>query len=202
MPDVYDLFVQYVAGLVEAGDSSAVIELFESSGVSRAESDPVVWNFAGLAYWNDGKAERAKECFAKSMELDPKYAVPYNSLGTVLAFEFKGDGSRETYNRAAAAFARAIDLDPAYAAAYHGLGVVHFQAKVYDKAIAAFKRALDLGIGLDETRYFLGISHFVRGELPEALAALTAFRDSPSYARLGPAEKARLDGYIAECRKR
>jgi tetratricopeptide (TPR) repeat protein len=202
MPDVYDLFVQYVAGLYEAGDSAGVIEIFESADVSQANSDPVIWNFAGLAYWSAGKAVRAKECFARSMELDPKFAVPHNSLGTVLAFEFKSNGSRETYNRAAGEFARAIELDPAYAAAYHGLGVVHFQAKAYDKAIASFKRALELGIELDETHYFLGISHFVRGELEAALASLTAFRDSPSFARLGPAEKVRLDGYIAECRKK
>ena len=170
--------------------------------VSQAASDPVIWNLAGLAYWSSGNAARAKESLARAMTLDPKFAVPHNSLGTVLTFEFKSDGSRETYNRAAAAFARAIELDPAYAAAYHGLGVAHFQAKAYDRAVAAFEKALELGIGLDETRYFLGISHFVRGELGAALVSLTAFRNSPSFAGLSAAEKARLDGYIAQCKKR
>lgn len=202
LPDVYDLFVQYVASLQEAGESAEVVRAIESMDSPQAASDPVIWNLAGLAYWSSGNAVGAKESFARAMTLDPKFAVPYNSFGTVLTFEFKSDGSRETYNRAAAAFARAIELDPAYAAAYHGLGVAHFQAKAYDRAIAAFEKALELGIGLDETHYFLGISHFVRGELGAALTSLTAFRDSPSYARLGAAEKARLDGYIAQCKKR
>jgi tetratricopeptide (TPR) repeat protein len=202
LPEVYDLFVQYAASLQEAGESAEVVRIFESMDVPQAASDPVIWNLAGLAYWSSGKAVRAKECFARSMELDPKFAVPHNSLGTVLTFEFKSDGSRETYNRAIAAFARAIELDPAYAAAYHGLGVAHFQAKDYDRAIAAFDKALALGVGLDETHYFLGLAHFVRGELDAALISLIAYRDSPSFARLGAAEKARLDGYISECRKR
>ena len=201
LPGVYDLFVQYLASLQEAGEAAEVVRVFESMDIPQAASDPVVWNLAGLAYGSSGNAVRAKECFARAMALDPKFAVPHNSLGTVLTFEFKSDGSRDTYNRAAEAFARAIELDPAYAAAYHGLGVVHFQAKAYDRAIAAFEKALALGIGLDETHYFLGISHYVRGELSAALVSLTAFRDSPSYGRLSAAEKARLDGTIAACKK-
>jgi arylsulfatase A-like enzyme/Flp pilus assembly protein TadD len=202
LPDVYDLLVQYVASLYAAGNPAEVISLFESTDIPQAASDPVIWNLAGLSYWSAGNAVRAKSCFARAMELDPKFAVPHNSLGTVLTFEFKSDGSRETYNRAAAEFARAVELDPAYAAAYHGLGVAHFQAKDYERAIAAFQKALDLGIGLDETHYFLGISHFVRGELDAARASLVAFRNSPSWAGLSDAEKARLDGYIAQCRKK
>ncbi len=201
LPGVYDLFVQYLVHLQEAGEAAEVVRVFESMDIPQAASDPVVWNLAGLAYGSSGNAARAKECFARSIALDPKFAVPHNSLGTVLTFEFKSDGSRDTYNRAAEAFARAIELDPAYAAAYHGLGVVHFQAKAYDRAIAAFDKALALGVGLDETRYFLGISHFVRGELAAALVSLTAFRGSPSYARMSAAEKARLDAYIAQCKK-
>jgi arylsulfatase A-like enzyme/Tfp pilus assembly protein PilF len=201
LPDVYDLFVQYVASLYEAGRSDEVVSVFEAMAVPQASSDPVIWNFAGLAYWNTGKAAEAKRCFARSIALDEKFAVPHNSLGTVLTFEFKTSGAPADYDRAVESFARAIELDPSYAAAYHGLGVAHFQAKATDKAILCFQKALELGIGLDETHYFLGVAHFVRGEWTPALKSLMSFKNSPSYARLGAAEKARVDGYIAQCKK-
>ena len=201
LPDAYDLYIQYIEALYEAGRYGEVVAICRAMPVARASADPVYWNIAGLAFWRTGDEAEAKRCLDRSISLDGKFAVPHNSLGTLLTFVFKASGDQGDYERAVAAYARAIELDPFYAAAYHGLGVAHFQARAYEKAILGFDKALALGIGLDETHYFLGIAHFVRGEWAPALASLTAFKNSPSYARLGEAERARLDGYISQCRK-
>jgi tetratricopeptide (TPR) repeat protein len=201
LPDVYDLFVQYIACLYDDGQFDETLKAFERANYTQAESDPVIWNYIGLAYWNKGNAEKARQNYEKSMRIDKKFAIPYYNLGSLLTFQYKTTNDPATYRKAVESFERAIALDPSYAAAYHGLGVVHFQAKDYEKAIAGLKKALDLEIGLDETLYFLGVAHMMRGETAPAYQFFMKYKSSPSYARLSDTEKARLESYIAKCKR-
>ena len=201
LPDVYDLYVQYISCLYEAGRSDEVIKTFEATTVPQTASDPVIWNYVGLAYWNMGKADKARQCYEKSIAIDKKFAIPHNNLGNLLTFQFKATHDQTTYLKAVESFERAIALDPAYAAAYHGLGVAHFQAKNYEKAILNFKKALDLEIGLDEAHYFLAVAYLMRGEKGPAYESFMKYKNSPSYARLSETEKARLEDYIARCKR-
>ena len=200
LPDVYDLYVQYISCLYEAGRSDEVVKTFSGTTVPQTASDPVIWNYIGLAYWNTGDAAKARQCYERSMAIDGKFAVPYNNLGNLLTFQFKATNDAAVYKQAVEAYERAIVLDPSYAAAYHGLGVAHFQAKAYEKAVVSLKTALEFEIGLDETFYFLGVAYMMRGEKGPATDAFIKYKNSPSYARLSEAEKARLDGFIAKCR--
>lgn len=200
LPDVYDITVQYISCLYDAGRYEDVVKTFAGTAVPQTASDPVIWNYAGLAYWRTGDAAKARQCYERSMAIDKKFAVPHNNLGNLLTFQFKARNDPAVYREAVASYGRAIALDPAYAAAYHGLGVAHFQAKAYDQAVASLKTALELGTGLDETLYFLGLAHMMRGEKGLAYEALMKYKASPSYAGLSTAEKARLDGYIAQCK--
>jgi tetratricopeptide (TPR) repeat protein len=92
-------------------------------------------------------------------------------------------------------------LDPSYGEAFHGLGVAHFQAKNYEKAIVCLKKALDLEPDLDEAIYFLGVAYLMRGENVPAYQCFMKYKSSPSYGLLSDPEKARLDSYIAKCKK-
>jgi arylsulfatase A-like enzyme/Tfp pilus assembly protein PilF len=201
LPDVYDLFVQYIACLYDGGQFDETLKVFEGANYPQAESDPVIWNYIGLAYWNKGNAEKARQNYEKSMRLDKKFAVPHYNLGSLLTFQYKTTNDPATYRKAVESYERAIALDPSYAAAYHGLGVVHFQAKDYEKAIAGLKKALDLDLGLDETLYFLGVAHMMRGETVPAYQFFMKYKSSPSYARLSGTEKDRLESYIAKCKR-
>jgi len=200
LPDVYDLYVQYISCLYEAGRSDEVVKTFTETTVPQTATDPVIWNYVGLAYWNTGNAAKARQCYERSMAIDKKFAVPHNNLGNVLTFQYKAANDAAIYREAVESYERATALDPSYAAAYHGLGVVHFQAKAYEQAVASLRTAVDLEIGLDETFYFLGVAYMMRGEKGPAYDALMKYKNSPSYARLSEAEKARLDGYIAKCK--
>jgi len=200
LPDVYDLYVQYISCLYEAGRYDEVIRTFTETKVPQTASDPVIWNYVGLAYGSAGDEAKALQCFERSMAIDGKFAVPHNNLGNLLTFRFKASSDAAVYRQAVASYERAIALDPSYAAAFHGLGVLHFQAKEYDKAVADFRRALELKIGLDETLYFLGMAYMMRGEKGPAYDALMKYKASPSYPRLSEAEKTRLEGYIAKCK--
>jgi len=201
LPDVYDLFVQYIACLYEAGRFGEAIAAFEGANYSQTGSDPVIWNYVGLAYWNMKNADKARKAYEKSMAVDKKFAVPHYNLGSLLTFQFKATNDPATYRKAVESYERAIALDPSYAAAYHGLGVVHFQAKDYEKAIAGLKKALDLEIGLDETHYFLGVAHMMRGDTAAAYQSFMTYKSSPSFALLSDTEKTRLESYIAKCKR-
>ena len=200
LPDVYDLYVQYISCLYEAGRTEEVIKTFTETSVPQTAADPVIWNYIGLAYWSEGDAARAQQCYERSIAIDKKFAVPHDNLGNLLTYRFKATNDAAVYKQAVAAYERAIALDPYYAAAYHGLGVAHFQAKDYDKAIVRLNAALELKIELDETLYFLGVAYMMRGEKGRAYAAFMKYKASPSYPGLSEAEKARLDGYIAKCK--
>jgi arylsulfatase A-like enzyme/Tfp pilus assembly protein PilF len=200
LPDVYDLYVQYIACLYEAGQFNEVVTTFEQTTVPQTTSDPVIWNYIGLAYWKSGNAEKARQCYERSIAIDHKFAVSYYNLGNLRTFQFKSDNDPATYAMAVESYDQAIALDPSYAAAYHGLGVAHFQAKAYEKAIACFKKALDLEVGLDETHYFLGLAYLMQGEKGRAYESFMKYKASPSYSGLSEAEKARLESYIAKCK--
>lgn len=201
LPEVYDLYVQYISCLYEAGRSDEVVKTFTETTVPQTATDPVIWNYVGLAYWNTGNAAKARQCYERSMAIDKKFAIPHNNLGNLLTFQFKATNEAAIYKQAVESYERAIALDPSYAAAYHGLGVAHFQAKAYDKAVANLKTALELEIGLDETFYFLGVAYMMRGEKGPAYDAFMKYKKSPSFALLSDTEKARLESYIAKCKR-
>jgi len=201
LPDVYDLFAQYITCLYEAGRFDEALQAFETMGYPQAQSDPVIWNYVGLSYWKKGDATKARQSYEKSIAIDKKFAVPYNSLGSLLTFQFKSTNDPASYRKAIEYYEQAIALDPSYGEAFHGLGVAHFQAKNYEKAIVCLKKALDLEPDLDEALYFLGVAYLMRGENVPAYQCFMKYKSSPSYGLLNNTEKARLDSYIAKCKK-
>ena len=201
LPENYDLFSQHLAFLYEAGRFDEAIQSFETGRFPQFEFDPVVWNYAGLAYWKKSEAQKARQCYEKSLAIDPKFAVPYYNLGTLDAFEFRRTNDRALYQKSVENFERAIALDPGYGFAYHGLGVVRFQAGDYARAIPNLEKALESEPGLDEAHFFLGLANLAAGDKARAQASFLKYKATPSHAHLSPAEKARLEEYISRSKR-
>jgi arylsulfatase A-like enzyme/Tfp pilus assembly protein PilF len=201
LPENYDLFSQHLAFLYEASRFDEAIQSFEAGRFPQFEFDPVIWNYAGLAYSKKGEPQKARQCYEKSLAIDPKFAVPYNNLGTLDAFEFRRTSDQSLYQKSAENFERAIALDPGYSAAYHGLGVVRFQAGDYARAIPNLEKALEIDPGLDEALFFLGLANLEAGDKTKALSCFLKYKTTPSYELLSPPEKARLEEYIAKSKR-
>lgn len=200
MPDIYDLYVQTIIALYDAGRYAEAIKAFHPESYPQIASDPIIWNSLGLAYWRSGDVARARANFETSISIDKAYAVPHNNLGALLLYQFKATNEAAFYRSAVEHYDRAIALDPSYSAASHGLGVAHFQAKDYDRAIPNLKRARELDSTLDEALYFLGLAYFAKGDRVQALRVFTDYKNSPGYTQLSTQEKARVDDYIAKSR--
>jgi Flp pilus assembly protein TadD len=73
------------------------------------------------------------------MELDPKYAWPWNGLGNLLQVHLG------RYDEAEAAYRRAMELDPKNGRPWNGLGnLLQVHLGRYDEAEAAYRRAMEL----------------------------------------------------------
>ncbi len=202
LPENYDLFSQLISYLYDAGRIDEVILAFESKNFDQIELDPVIWNYAGLAYWKKNELAKAIGCYNQSLAIDPEFAVPYVNLGNLYAFDFRKTSKPEALEKAVENFTKAIALDSSSSAAFHGLGVTFFYTKNFQKAITCLEKALVLDPGLDEALHFLGLACLAEKDYEQAYMYLMKYKNSPAYSQLSPAEKARLDESIAASRNR
>jgi len=200
LPDNYELYAETIAYLYDAGRFSEAIQAFERKSPPERELDPVVWVYAGLAHWKVGNNPSAVELYQKSISIDPKFSVPHTNLGTLFAFEFKKTNEPASFIRSVESYETAIRLDPTSGDAFQGLGVVNYLAKNYDNAIGSLNRALQLEPGLDEAVFFLGLAHLAKKDHARAYQYFIKYKGTPTYDRLSPQEKARLEEYIAATR--
>ncbi|MEP7272896.1 MAG: tetratricopeptide repeat protein [Acidobacteriota bacterium] len=151
--------------------------------IELAPKDPFVFLNMGGIYYAQRRYPEAEQAYLKSISLDPQWAFPYHSLGTLylnsmnrlpdasmqfskaillepnsptLRTSFGASRARSgDYNEAANQFKKAIEIDPKYIAAYHNLGVVYAINRRYPEALEAFKKATEL----DPTRgeYFVAL---------------------------------------------
>ena len=200
LPENYELYAETVAYLYEAGRFNEAIQAFERKSPPERELDPVVWVYAGLAHWKKGNNKSAVELYRKSISIDPKFSIPHTHLGTLFAFEYRKTNDPSALQKSVESYEQAIRLDPSSAEAFHGLGVVRFQAKDYDQAVPNLDRALELEPGLDEALLFLGLAHLAKKDHARAYQYFIKYQSTPTYERLTPQEKTRLEEYIAACK--
>jgi len=200
MPENYDIYFQQIGELSEAGRYDEALQAFEAKGFPQVEFDPVIWNYAGLAFWKTGNVEQALVCFERSLAIDRTFALTYHNLGTVHFDVFRKTKRPESYEAALAAFEKAVALDPGYGVAHFSLGVARFQRGQFARAVESLEKALALDPGLDEAHYFLGSASLEMGDRSKALTQLTAYKASRTYEQLSPAAKAQLESIIERCK--
>ncbi|ADG13331.1 TPR repeat-containing protein [Methanocaldococcus infernus ME] len=91
----------------------------------------------GLKYYNEGRYEKAIECFDKAIKLDPNNPA---------AWYYKADSlyKLERYEKAIECFDKAIKLDPNNPAAWYYKADSLYKLERYEKAIECFDKAIKL----------------------------------------------------------
>ena len=201
LPENYDIYSQHINSLYEAGRYDEVLQAFGKNMPVQVELDPVIWNYVGLAHLKKGDLQKARQAFEKSLSIDEEFAITYNNLGTLDYYASRKTNDPDAYQMSVKYYQKAIELDPSYGAAFHGLGVTFLQGGNYAGAIANLEKAAAFDPGLDEAFYFLGLAYFQAGNVAKAFDYFVKYKRTPSYAVLSAAEKDRIEGYIAKCRK-
>jgi tetratricopeptide (TPR) repeat protein len=81
--------------------------------------------------------DEAEECFARAIEIAPKFARAYDGRGLSLAY-------RDRYEEAVSDYSRAIELDPTCVEAFVHRAVAYRMLKRYEMALVDFERAIEI----------------------------------------------------------
>lgn len=132
--------------------------------LKAAEVDPkqaAVWSSLADAYLGEARQkpaeapadiDKAREAFAKAVELKPADAGQYNNFALVLAESNKFDEAKQN-------LAKAIEIDPAGAGKYYyNLGVLLLNKGQNDSAVEEFKHAIDTDPNYAEAQYQYGVA--------------------------------------------
>jgi len=99
----------------------------------------IAYQCAWLLHEKLGRYEEAEGAYRRAIELDEKYAYPWNGLGNLLKDKLG------RYEEAESSYRRAIELDEKSALPWNNLGqLLHYNLGRYEEAEAAYRRAIDL----------------------------------------------------------
>jgi tetratricopeptide (TPR) repeat protein len=183
--------------LDHAGMFAEAIRYYTVALALRPDNPGVLLN-RSVALRLTGELEAAIADVQRAIELNPKYAPAFNSLGNILCDQKKMDEAIAAYRKAIeingknakahenlgmalakqkklpeaiAALRKAIDLDPKFAKAYNDLGfVLCEELREYDKAIECFRAAIKLDPKYAHAYNNLGSALYQQGKLDEAIA--------------------------------
>jgi superkiller protein 3 len=111
-----------------------------------------------------GKQDEAISWCHRALELDPKFAHAYNTLGNCFADQGKLD-------QAMTAYRKAIELDPSDANPLHNLGIACANQGHLDEAITWYRKAIQVNPKHARSYLSLGIDLCEQGKLEQAAAA-------------------------------
>ena len=131
--------LRQAAGLVAKGDLAGAVRLYEQAAAAGAQPD--VWDGLALLYFQMGRKDEAFRAFAKAMEQDPNYLLPYTHLGTIYSEEQK-------YKELLAVAKRALAIDPKWMTAHAFLG----EAQASTGDLEAAQRSAEIASELTQGR--------------------------------------------------
>jgi arylsulfatase A-like enzyme/Tfp pilus assembly protein PilF len=198
LPGNYYIYLDYVTSLYELGDNDGVVRVFEGMQPPQVDFDPLIWNYVGLARLKKGNAAKARECFDRSLLIDPDNPVTWYNQGNLQYSDFKGTGDASRLDEAEESFRKAVALDPSKGAAFFVLGVVLFEKKSDSEAASCLDKALALDPRLSEALYYLGLIRLRAGDGPGACALFMKFRATPAYGHISAEEKRMIEDVIAK----
>ena len=114
--------------------------------------------------------ERAREMFARAIELDPEFAAAHAGLADCCSYLYLyWEATRENLEAADSASRKAVELAPKLAEAHASRGVAFSTLRNYPGAEKEFRAAIRLDPGLYEAHYFYGRACLAQGKYKEAI---------------------------------
>src|SRR5688500_14333960 len=101
----------------------------------QASADPRRWCDLGLMHVSLDELSDAAACFARSVELDRRFADGWHNLGTALKRLGRKDAAFD-------ALKTAVLIDPTRADSYLNLGTLLIEADQFEDALICFERAV------------------------------------------------------------
>ena len=146
-----------------AGDASTVERLCQRV-LEEDAANPDAWHLLGVSAHQHGRRDRALECLARAVDVQPTIAAFHYHHG--LAHHALGH-----VDEAITAYRRALELDPTFASALNNLGVALASQDRLDEAVACYERALPLTPASADLYHNLGNARRRQHRLDEAVAA-------------------------------
>ena len=111
-----------------------IVELEEAV---KIKADSVTYGNLGLAWAQKGQLDKAKECYARSLQLNPDNANTHYNLGNAYF-------TQNMPEKAIAEYRAVIRAMPNFVRAYDMLAIVFIQTGKIEEAIAAYEQALKI----------------------------------------------------------
>ena len=197
LPGNYYIYLEYVTCLYEAGDFDAAIAVLEGRRLPQVEFDPLVWNYAGLAWLKKGDETKARGCFEKALSIDAESSITWYNLGNLDYSLFQSTGDRARLEAAAGSLRKAAAIDPTNGPAHYVLGVTLYHLEDFPAAVAQLESALAVDPGIPEVLYYLGLAHLRAGDTSKACVRLREYRGTAHFGLLSAEEQEAVDGLIA-----
>ena len=138
--------LRQAAGLIAKGDFAGAVRLYEEAAAAGSQAN--VSDGLGLLYSQMGRKEEAFRAFAKAMEQDPEFLLPYAHLGTIYLEE-------QRYKEVLVVAKRALAIDPKWMTAYAFLGEAQANAGDLEAAQRSAETASELTQGKAPGPYLL-----------------------------------------------
>ena len=179
--------------------------------VKQHPEDWYVWNKLGSSYADLGDYQKAEQCLARGLRMNPDCAEGNYALGYVKDKQNKLDEAIPLYKRAidgqpllAEARARlgaiyvekrnffaaimalqgAVGINPDLAGAYVNLGLAYIGLQRYDEGIGQLKKAIAKRPGFSAAHMNLAMAYTKKEMMDEAIAEYkTALKIEPNYAK-------------------
>ncbi|HCV33016.1 MAG TPA: hypothetical protein DGO89_24505 [Microcoleaceae bacterium UBA9251] len=116
----------------------------------------------GNSLVEEGKFDRAIECYSRAIELNPNLAIAYHNLGEMLLGE-------KRWEEAIANYEKAIEINPKFCESYHSLGKTWADRGELDKAIACQRKSLEINPNYARACLSLGNVLVQKGEFDAAI---------------------------------
>jgi len=143
-------------------------------------------DYLGREYYNQGKIDKAIECFNQALNINPSLSETYVSLATALL-------AKEQYQDALSLYDKALDIGLSrnnYALIYYNKGNIYKVQKNYEKAKTMFEESIRINPNFLNSSFELAIVLNELGNFEEAVSICKDIinkypKDESAYAYLG-----------------